>query len=397
MATQGKIRVYKRTAKKGITYTYSIEAGRDVNGKRKRVTKSGFKSAREARAAAQPVLNKLLLGENIIESDITFSEYAKQWKKEHCLGLKPYTVENITITIKRANKYLGIKRMKDITLYTYQQFLNDCRKKFSKGTLMLTHNYVKSIFKQAVQYNIIRTNPTINAKIPKYENFKIKTTDLFLTKDELNILINYVTNYKRKNSTYFYYILMFLVYTGVRIGEACALLWQDIDFDRKCIYIKSTLFFKSNQKYLRQNTPKTKESIRTIVIDNFLLNLLKEWRVKQLKLRVKNGTQNKKNALDYVFTKYSPMLDKEYPVSSSKARYIFYVINKAGILNKKIYPHLIRHTHCSLLAEAGVPLEIIQERLGHSDDNTTKKIYLHITEKAKINASKIFSEYMQIK
>jgi len=49
MATQGKIRIYKRTAKKGITYSYSIETGRDpITGKRKRVSKSGFKTAKEA-------------------------------------------------------------------------------------------------------------------------------------------------------------------------------------------------------------------------------------------------------------------------------------------------------------------------------------------------------------
>lgn len=62
MATQGKILVYKRQGKKGTTYTYRLEAGRDpITGKRKRVSKSGFKTAKEARAAAQPILNKFLV------------------------------------------------------------------------------------------------------------------------------------------------------------------------------------------------------------------------------------------------------------------------------------------------------------------------------------------------
>lgn len=397
MATQGKIRVYKREAKKGVTYTYSIEAGRDANGKRKRVTKSGFKTAREARAAAQPILNKLLLGENIIESNITFKEYAEQWRKEHCIGLKPYTKENITNIIIKANKYLGNKKIKDITLYDYQQFLNNCRKNLSKGTLKTIHGYVKLIFKQAVKYNIIRTNPALDAIIPKYPMPLINPSDLFLTKSELEILTSYAQNYNRKNSLYFYYMLMFLIYTGVRIGEACALLWQDVDFSKKCIHIKSSLFAKNNAKYLRQDTPKTKDSLREIIIDDYLLDILKEWKIKQLEIRLKNNTQNKRDTLDYVFTKYSPVKDKELPVLPSKVRYIFTTINNAKILNKRLHPHLIRHTHCSLLAEAGVPLAIIQERLGHSDDSTTKKIYLHITEKSKANAANIFSEYMQIK
>ena len=100
MATQGKILVYKRQGKKGITYTYRIEAGRDpVTGKRKCITKSGFKTAKEARVAAQPILNKLLLGKNIIESDITFSEFANEWLDDRKSSLKLATQHNLGISL----------------------------------------------------------------------------------------------------------------------------------------------------------------------------------------------------------------------------------------------------------------------------------------------------------
>ena len=118
MATQGKILVYKRQGKKGTTYTYRLEAGRDpITGKRKRVSKSGFKTAKEARAAAQPILNKLLLGKNVIESNITFKEYSLHLKKASL----PTLISNVKIGIK----YFGNKKIKDITIHDYQSFLNN--------------------------------------------------------------------------------------------------------------------------------------------------------------------------------------------------------------------------------------------------------------------------------
>lgn len=56
---------------------------------------------------------------------------------------------------------------------------------------------------------------------------------------------------------------------------------------------------------------------------------------------------------------------------------------------------MLRHTHASLLAEAGISLEIIQDRLGHKDDKTTMMIYLHVTENMKKHSIDIFEKYMQ--
>jgi integrase len=64
-------------------------------------------------------------------------------------------------------------------------------------------------------------------------------------------------------------------------------------------------------------------------------------------------------------------------------------------LNKALTPHGLRHTHTSLLAEAGVSLEQIMDRLGHTDDQITKNVYLHVTEEMKKEASQKFAELMR--
>jgi integrase len=67
---------------------------------------------------------------------------------------------------------------------------------------------------------------------------------------------------------------------------------------------------------------------------------------------------------------------------------------KLAGLNTDLTPHSLRHTHVSLLAEAGVGIEEIMERLGHSDDDTTRKVYLHVTKTKKKEAAQKFSELM---
>lgn len=68
---------------------------------------------------------------------------------------------------------------------------------------------------------------------------------------------------------------------------------------------------------------------------------------------------------------------------------------KLAGLNQELTPHSLRHTHTSLLAEAGISLEQIMHRLGHSSDRITTKIYLHITKPKRKEASQKFGELMR--
>lgn len=391
MSTQGKIRVYKRESKKGFTYTYCIEAGRNpATGKRWRVTKSGFKTAKEARAAAQPILNKLLLGENIIESDITFGEYAEQWLNEHKQQVKAATIANSKECLKIANRYFADTKMKNITKYMYQQFINDYAKNKKRATVLARHAIIKNIFKSAYKYNIIRVNPTIDIVMPNIINRIQNVKDMYLTKEELKDVLNYIKNRKTISTTKsFYAACAIMAFTGARIGEVCALLWHDVNFNNKTITINSSLYGTNSSNCIRQDTLKTQSSIRTIKIGDTLIKILKEWKMQQSELRLQYGKTKEK--LDFVLTRYQK--NKETPVFPNVVNIFFTALNSKHIFKKHIHSHLFRHTHVSLLAEAGVPLEVIQERLGHSTDVTTRKIYLHITEKQKENAANVFERY----
>lgn len=399
MATQGKIYVYKRKSKKGFSWTYRIEAGKDpATGKRRCVTGSGFKTAKEARAAAQPRLNKLLLGQNIIDSKILFSDYAAKWLEEYSVNRKYNTVKMITWAMKVVNLYFKNKQLKNITTYDCQCLLNDFVQNHAKRSLTHLIFFMKRIFKHAVKYNRIVTNPMDNVEPPSCKDTILNVEDLYLTKAELKDFLLGAKDYAQNvgyNAEYFYYMMYMMAFTGMRVGEACALLWEDIDFDKKLLSIKTNIVGVSFDKFIRQDTPKTKSSIRTIYMNNSLVAVLKEWKKVQLSLRLLHGTQNKRNKLNYVFSKYSPRKDYEHPLLPTTIVSVFRLINQKQYIKKHLHSHMLRHTHASLLAEAGISLEIIQDRLGHKDDKTTMMIYLHVTENMKKHSIDIFEKYMQ--
>jgi integrase len=96
----------------------------------------------------------------------------------------------------------------------------------------------------------------------------------------------------------------------------------------------------------------------------------------------------------YVFANFNrhpgyPILIKF--VQSRMAR----LLKKISVLNSGLTPHSLRHTHTSLLAEAKVKIDEIMDRLGHIDDEVTRKVYLHVTAEMKKDASDKFSKLMR--
>ncbi|WP_258832656.1 site-specific integrase [Peribacillus frigoritolerans] len=166
-----------------------------------------------------------------------------------------------------------------------------------------------------------------------------------------------------------------LAYTGMRLGEMLALKWTDLDFTKKTIRITKTYYNPNNKSIGYQLlTLKTKKSIRTIVIDDGLVALFKAHKREQMKLKMKQRLIYENQ--DFIFAENicHPRVMKHLDV------------------DKHIPPHSFRHTHTSLLIEAGAGVKEIQERLGHSDINATMNIYAHMTKNPEEKTSHKFSE-----
>jgi integrase len=97
---------------------------------------------------------------------------------------------------------------------------------------------------------------------------------------------------------------------------------------------------------------------------------------------------------DFVFANIDEELPG-YPLYIKKIENRMRRLLKMAELNPELTPHSLRHTHTSLLAEAGVSLPQIMERLGHKNEDTTKNVYLHVTKEMKKEASQKFKELME--
>ncbi|EUJ36659.1 putative phage integrase [Brochothrix thermosphacta DSM 20171 = FSL F6-1036] len=177
-----------------------------------------------------------------------------------------------------------------------------------------------------------------------------------------------------------------LAFSGIRVGEALALNWQDINFKESTIRINKTVSQGIHGKTLVQ-TPKTKTSIRTLSIDPQTINILKTWRRKQKEYYLMCGINTLKPRQLIFSNKNNTFLE---------SRSIVYLMNSIVEKHnlKRITTHGLRHTHCSLLFESGANLQDVKERLGHSDIQTTMNIYTHVTEKAKENTADKFAKYV---
>ncbi|MFD6439807.1 site-specific integrase [Peribacillus sp. NPDC060186] len=132
-------------------------------------------------------------------------------------------------------------------------------------------------------------------------------------------------------------------------------------------------------------TPKTKKSIRTIMIDDGLVALFKAHKREQMELKMKQRLVYEDQ--DFIFAENigNPRVMKQMVLRLQR-------LMKHLDVDKHITPHSFRHTHTSLLIEAGAGVKEIQERLGHSDINTTMNIYAHMTKNIEEKTSHKFSE-----
>lgn len=172
----------------------------------------------------------------------------------------------------------------------------------------------------------------------------------------------------------------------MRRGEVFALSWNDIDFKQKKINVSKSVSSTFDGKPIISST-KTKKSNRIISIDSTTLNILKSWKIQQAKELLAIGINNN---------------TKDQLVFSNRWNNIYFPTIASGWLTKiyeqhnikRINIHGFRHTHCNLLFEMGMPLQVVQDRLGHSNIKTTMNIYTHVTEKTRDNVAESFEQYI---
>lgn len=245
----------------------------------------------------------------------------------------------------------------------------------ANGTVRTYLGRLSSIYSWASKRGYIPEdcNPVVISDITwKNDRSKAGLEEKFLSDEELETIFDY----SKKNYPFMYDFLKILYLTGLRVGEAGGMEVKNyIQKDGVWgLEVTGTLVDLTNQvaKSLGLSNKKTKVAPKTKSSNRFV-SLPKSGR----EIVEKNIAG--KDLTDLIFTQRY----KHRPITEGYCVKYFRRLYKLGITKRRIHAHMFRHTHVSKLAEMGVPLYAIQDRLGHSSSKTTEAIYLHVTKKAK--------------
>lgn len=219
--------------------------------------------------------------------------------------------------------------------------------------------------------NEYHVNKAIVDKLERFKDtpHKIKIKDKFLEYEELQKVIDAMTLERWKLLT------MFLVLSGLRIGEAAALTVTDVDLKNKKILVTKTYSLITQEV----TTTKTLCSTREVYMQDELYKVC-------LKIYALSGPR-KRNL-------FIPGPDGDYLCAATYNKYLKRITEKCA--GRKLTAHALRHTHASLLLAQGVSIDTVSRRLGHEDSQVTREIYLHVTEmlkrrdQAQIDACSLF-------
>lgn len=268
---------------------------------------------------------------------------------------------------------LANRDISEITLSDLQDLIDDWAEKTRSYKAIKI--YMAKVFAYAVSMELIKKNPCDHLVLPRqtfHYNEGDESKTAFWSKDDLK---SFLKLSEEKMHPMWYSFFRLICFSGIRKCEALALHWSDIDFLNQQIDINKTLYLGENN-IIKVDVPKTKNSKRIIDIDAKTLHFLLTWK------------QMKGNDVPYVFSnsnhEYLPL---SYPLR------VLNSFNQKHEL-KRITIHGLRHTHCTILFEAGASMKEVQHRLGHSDIKTTLNIYTHVSKRKKSELINLYTEYL---
>lgn len=291
---------------------------------------------------------------------ITFYDLWLEYNNYILLKLKPQSYRKINSNFKNhILPFFKDFKLKNINQRDYMQWQLEIENKgFKNSYNKQLHTTMVGILNYAIRFGYIEKNIASLVGGFTKKRYEKKNVD-FWTLEEFKKFISVI------NDKMYKLLFNTLYFTGLRLGECLALTWEDLKYD--CIDINKTISKEKdkNGNYII-NSPKTLTSIRSIKIDNDLVNLFSTLYNEQSKLDNFNNSW-------FIFGGTKPFTQ----TTVTRRKNIYCEI--AGV--KKIRLHDFRHSHATLLLSYGIPITVISQRLGHADTNMTLNTYSHLVNK----------------
>ncbi len=366
-----------------IVYRANIYLGTDqMTGKRVRTnitaaTKKGVK------IKARDAVNEFIANGCTVKQRVqitTYDELVNIWWDSYKNTVKPNTRQSMKGIVKlHLLTVFGDYKLNRINTPLIQTQVNKWANFANKGVegafanYHLLHNLNSRILQYGVAMQVIQSNPARDVLVPR-KQAKQKEKLKYLDNVQLKIFLAYLGTLDQSEYQTLFDVTLYktLLATGCRISELLALEWSDIDFENSLIKINKTL-----NRYQETNTPKSKTSVRDIDIDKATLLMLKQY---------KNRQQIEAWQLGKMETVVFSVFVTKYAYACNLRKRLNKHFENAGVTNVSF--HGFRHTHASMMMNAGLPYKELQHRLGHSTLAMTMDTYSHLSNE---NAKKAVS------
>lgn len=312
-----------------------------------------------------------------IDREMLVRDWINEWLetyKEPTVSPDSYIVYKRNIT-KHTIPYIGSMKMKSVKPTHLQKILNNMHKNnLSTSYMEFISVMLNEIFREAERNGLVISNPADGLTIPKG------------TYSESRALTEYEENLCRQlaETHPFGIIAMLMLECGLRTGEAAALRWCDVDLNSNIMHVRNTI--KGHRTVI--GPTKTKAGIRDIPIPARFAEHLKSI---------------KGDPFSFVVTN-TPELLPRHQIQNRWKSFVNDLNVLMGCEHKKgkalpplrtapdLRPYFFRHTYCTHLQDAGVPINIARQFMGHSSILITQQIYTHATEKSFESARKLIDK-----
>lgn len=351
------------------------------NGKYRRIAVYGKtqKEVNEKAAALKQQYEDGLLIEN---SNITFEEMARIWienckpdiSDQHRYSYESYIRNHL-------NPNIGNMKLKDLKPLHMQRILNKMNDEgLSTNTMKKVRMTGTQILETAIDNNLLIKNVFRKVAVPN----KPAKERRALTEEEIRMITEHWNGHRMSLAA------MIMLYCGLRRGEMVALTWEDIDLENRTITVSKSAQISPNQPVLK--LPKTEAGIRVVPIPEVLMVALRH--------------SAKKSGLICTMTDGKTMMTGS-GWSRGWDSYLYFLNLDLGgkpatggkgvtwVIDKKITPHMLRHTYATLLFDAGVDVKSAQQYLGHSCLEVTLEIYTHLSKFKKVQSLNALDQHLK--
>lgn len=370
--------VFKYAVSSGFKWGYRYQYY-DYFHRRKEASQRSFDTERDAYAALLEIQQNIVTGhvDTVTNINTTFGEWTEIWFEANCDNWAVSTRAHVRSMLdNHILPLLGRQKLNGLNKVKYQTVFLNKIKNYAGATQRTWHQRVLSIINSAVENDIIPAN-----KLTRFGFTKSKEKAV-MTADQLTYFLHEMKKTARPETRMLFCLL---AYTGIRKGEALALTWNDIDLKKGLVNIDKTRDEYGTRK------PKTTSSVRKVTFGN---DLRKEI------LKYKQHMWLAYNAHCRAFSNHDLLIQSstgKLPDSTGLNRRLQRMLTRVGMddLVGKFTMHSFRHTHATLLIDAGMPVKTVSKRLGHSNVETTFKYYVHDLPGRQEEAATKFDEIMK--